>query len=96
MYPGLQCDGGGVPIDFAASLLPETDASDGGGEGSRQGFIARDGDEPGQAARRVREILHGFRGFRFGRRVRPEEGEDVPGFRARLPVSLSGGRGIDA
>ena len=66
MYPGLQCDGGGVPIDFAASLLPETDASDGGGEGSRQGFIARDGDEPGQAARRVREILHGFRGFRFG------------------------------
>jgi hypothetical protein len=67
VYPRLQCDGGGVvwstaPIDFAASPLPEMDASDGGGRGSRQGFIAGDGDEPDQVARRVWEILHGFRG----------------------------------
>ena len=52
MYPGLQCDGGGVvwstaPIDFAASPLPETDASDGGGRGSRHDFIAGDGDKLG-------------------------------------------------
>jgi hypothetical protein len=71
VYPGLQCDGGGVvwstaPIDFAASPLPETDASDGGGRGSRQGFIAGDGDEPGQAARRVREIP------RIPRRIRTQ------------------------
>jgi hypothetical protein len=69
VYHGLQCDGGGVvwstaPIDFAASPLPETIASDGGGRGSCHGFIAGDGDELGQAARRVREILHGFHGVR--------------------------------
>jgi hypothetical protein len=46
-----------APIDFAASPLPETDASDGGGRGSRHGFIAGDGDELGQATRWVREIL---------------------------------------
>jgi hypothetical protein len=62
VYPGLQCNSGGVvwstaPIDFAASPLPETDASDGGGRGSRHGFIAGDGDELGQATRWVREIL---------------------------------------
>jgi hypothetical protein len=44
--------GGGVvwsttPIDFVASPLPETDASDGGGRGSRHDFIAGDGDKLG-------------------------------------------------